>query len=212
MKSDPIVFIVDDDPDVCESLELLCTTVGLKTSCHTSAAAFLEAYDATQPGCLVLDVRMPGMSGLELQEQLASQAIRIPIIIITGHGEVPMAVRAMRNGAFDFIEKPFGDQTLLDRIQRAVQQDTRDRIKWEAQADVAARIARLTPRENEVMELVGGGMGNKDVAGKLGLSVKTVEVHRAAVMKKLRAENAAGLVRLVLGAQSALASRDSHVA
>jgi RNA polymerase sigma factor (sigma-70 family) len=161
-----------------------------------SAQAFLDGYAAAKPGCLVLDVRMPGMSGIELQERLTVQRIRIPIIFITGHGDVQMAVRAVQAGAFDFIEKPFNDQDLLDRIQRAISFDSERRERDTQRARLSALFASLTPREREVMDLVVEGMSNKAVANTLGLSAKTVEVHRAKVMEKMNARSVSDLVKM----------------
>lgn len=194
--SEPTVFIVDDDQAVVRSLRWLIESVQLEVETFASAQEFLDGYDAAQPGCLVLDVRMPGMSGIELQERLAAQRIRVPIIFITGHGDVQMAVRAVQAGAFDFIEKPFNDQDLLDRIQRAISFDSERRERDTQRAQLSALFVSLTPREREVMDLVVGGMSNKAVANTLGLSAKTVEVHRAKVMEKMRARSVSDLVRM----------------
>jgi two-component system response regulator FixJ len=161
-----------------------------------SAQAFLDGYDAAKPGCLVLDVRMPGMSGIELQERLTAQRIRVPIIFITGHGDVQMAVRAVQAGAFDFVEKPFNDQDLLDRMQRAIAHDAERRERDTQQAQLSALFASLTPREREVLDLVVEGLSNKAVANALGLSAKTVEVHRAKVMEKMHARSVSDLVKM----------------
>jgi FixJ family two-component response regulator len=196
MQADPTVFVVDDDAAVRESLCWLVESAGLNAESYATAQEFLEAYDPRQPGCLVLDVRMPGLSGLDLQEQLAAQGIMLPVIIITGHGEVPMAVRAMKGGAIDFIEKPFSDQLLLDRAREAIAQDAHNRVEQARRAEVAARLALLTPREREVMEMVVSGKANKQVGASLGISQKTVEAHRAQVMRKTRADSLAELVQL----------------
>lgn len=196
MQADPTVFVVDDDAAVRESLCWLVESAGLNAESYATAQAFLDAYDPRQPGCLVLDVRMPGLSGLDLQEQLAAQGIMLPVIIITGHGEVPMAVRAMKGGAIDFIEKPFSDQLLLDRAREAIAQDAQNRVEQARRAEVAARLALLTPREREVMEMVVSGKANKQVGANLGISQKTVEAHRAQVMRKTRADSLAELVQL----------------
>jgi len=190
------VFVVDDDPAIRESLRWLIESVGLGVKIFTTAQEFLEGYDPALPGCLVLDIRMPGMSGLDLQNELAARKVNIPILIITGHAEVPVAVRAMKAGALDFIEKPFSDQLLLDRIRRAIEKDAEFRRADSQRAEVAARLAQLTPREREVMDLVIAGKANKVIASELGLSPKTVEVHRAHVMKKMRVDSLADLVRL----------------
>lgn len=194
--SEPTVFIVDDDLAVARSLRWLIESVRLKVETFASAQAFLDGYDAAKPGCLVLDVRMPGMSGIELQERLTAQRIRVPIIFITGHGDVQMAVRAVQAGAFDFIEKPFNDQDLLDRMQRAISFDAERRERDMQRAQLCALFASLTPREREVMDLVVAGMSNKAVANTLGLSAKTVEVHRAKVMEKMNARSVSDLVRM----------------
>jgi RNA polymerase sigma factor (sigma-70 family) len=194
--SEPTVFIVDDDQAVARSLRWLIESVQLKVETFASAQAFLDGYDAAKPGCLVLDVRMPGMSGIELQERLTAQRIRVPIIFITGHGDVQMAVRAVQAGAFDFIEKPFNDQDLLDRMQRAISFDSERRERDTQRAQLCALFASLTPREREVMDLVVEGMSNKAVANTLGLSAKTVEVHRAKVMEKMNARSVSDLVRM----------------
>ena len=185
--SDATVFIIDDDQAVARSLRWLIETVQLKVETFTSAQDFLDHYDADKPGCLVLDVRMPGMSGLELQERLtARRSYHPPIIFITGHGDVQMAVRAVQAGAFDFVEKPFNDQDLLDRIQKAITHDAGQRGKEEQRSQLKALFASLTPREREVLDLVVQGQSNKAVANALGLSAKTVEFHRAKVMEKLQ--------------------------
>lgn len=201
MTSEPIVFVVDDDSSLRKSLEWLIKSVGLSVETHASAQSFLDRYDPARPGCLVLDLRMPGMSGLELQTKLTEQDIDIPVIMITGHGEVPTAVRAMKSGALDFIEKPFSDQALLDRIQQAIEQDARTRKQHRFRRDALRQIEVLTPREREVMDLVVGGLPNKKIASELSVSEKTVEVHRAHVMKKLSAPSLADLVRLALAAE-----------
>jgi RNA polymerase sigma factor (sigma-70 family) len=194
--SEPTVFIVDDDLAVARSLRWLIESVQLKVETFASAQAFLDGYDAAKPGCLVLDVRMPGMSGIELQERLTAQRIRVPIIFITGHGDVQMAVRAVQAGAFDFIEKPFNDQDLLDRMQRAISFDSERRERDAQRTQLGALFASLTPREREVMDLVVEGMSNKAVANTLGLSAKTVEVHRAKVMEKMNARSVSDLVKM----------------
>ena len=197
----PTVFVVDDDPAMCESLKWLIESVDLTVETYPSASAFLEAYSSDSPGCLVLDVRMPGMSGLELQEILVQRGIPLPVIVITGHGDVPMAVRALKTGAMDFMEKPFNDQELLDRIQIAIEQDKKIRSDLARRTDVATRISRLSSREKEVMNLIVSGNSNKVVAACLGLSPKTVEVHRAHVMDKLQADSLPELVKLAMSAE-----------
>lgn len=203
MPTNATVFVVDDEPAMRESLRWLIESVGLVVETYATARDFLAGYTPTRPGCLVLDVRMPGMSGLDLQEALAARKVKIPTIIITGYAEVPMAVRAMKAGAVDFIEKPFSDQLLLDRIQQAIQADLRARNAHAQVAAVGARLATLTPREREVMDLVVAGRANREIAAKLGLSSKTVEVHRAHVMDKMKVDSLAELVRVVLEARTA---------
>jgi len=197
MTTKPTVFIVDDDPGMRKSLHCLLESVDLQVETFSAAQDYLDAYDPSRPGCLVLDVRMPGMSGLDLQEKLRTQQIAIPFIVISGFADVPTAVRAMKNGAVDFIEKPFSDQTLLDRIQEAIELDAHIRLDQAQHEEIADRLSHLTAREREVMDLVVAGNSTKDIAGKLGLSSKTVEVHRAHVMNKIQAKSVAELVRLV---------------
>ena len=194
----PTVFVVDDDQAVRAALSLLIKSAGLQVKTFGSAQAFLRAYDPAHPGCLILDVRMRGMGGMELQEKLAAQGIAIPVIIITGHGDVPMAVRAVKRGAIDFIQKPFDDQVLLDRITQAVELNTQRRRQEAEQAEATAKLARLSPREREVMDLLVAGKGNKEIALALGLSRKTVDIHRSHVMLKLGVDSIADLVRLGL--------------
>lgn len=201
MKADATVFVVDDDPDIRDALQALIESVGLKASTFSGAQHFLDRYDPDTPGCVILDIRMPGMSGLDLQHDLAKRGIHIPVIIITGHAEVPVAVQALKCGAFDFIEKPFSPQLLLDRIRRAVEVDSQQRQASAERAEIMARMAELTPRERQVMDLVIAGKANKVIAAELGLSPKTVEVHRAQVMRKMRVDSLAELVRVgLLGA------------
>jgi FixJ family two-component response regulator len=194
----PIVFIVDDDEAVRSSLRLLLKSVGLVPSALGSAREFLEKYDPAQPGCLVLDVRMPEMSGLELQEQLNRQGAVIPVIFITGHGDVPMAVEAMQAGAFDFLQKPFRDQDLIDRIQKALEKDRASRGVLAERTLIRERLESLTPREREVLTMVSSGKLNKVMAADLGVSQRTVEIHRARVMEKMGASSLAQLVRMVM--------------
>ena len=195
------VYIVDDDEAVRTSVRFLIRSVGLQAQAFASAQEFLGAYDPRQPGCLLLDVRMPGMSGLDLQQELNRRGATIPVVFITGHGDVPMAVEAMQQGAFDFLQKPFRDQDLLDRVQRALARDTESRSRLAARAEILARLATLTPRETEVMRLVTRGKANKVVGAELGVSQRTVEIHRAHVMEKMRASSLAELVRMVLDSE-----------
>jgi two-component system response regulator FixJ len=195
--SESTVFVVDDDPAMRESLTFLVSSVGLQVESFPSARAFLEQYESGRPGCLVLDVRMPGMSGLELQDRLNERRIEIPVVMITGFGDVPMAVRALKRGAIDFLEKPFTDQDLLDRIHQAIEEDRRRRTDRRQRDDLDKRIARLTTRERQVMMCVLEGKPNKLIAHQLGLSPKTVEVHRARMMDKMKASSLAELAQLV---------------
>jgi len=194
----PTVFVVDDDEGVRNSLRFLLKSVGLATRAIASAGEFLETYKPSQAGCLVLDVRMPGMSGLELQQQLNLRGAVIPVIFITGHGDIPMAVEAMQQGAFDFLQKPFRDQDLIDRIQRALERDARNRVALQEHARIRERLDSLTPREREVLTLMTRGKPNKIMAAELGVSQRTVEIHRARVMEKSGAASLAQLVRMVM--------------
>lgn len=193
----PLVYLVDDDEAVRDSLGMLFRSIGLRYEAYGSALDFLEHYDPRRHSCLVADVRMPELSGLELQQRLNEQRQEIPIIFITGHGDVPMAVTAMRSGAADFIQKPFRDQDLIDRIHKALEND-RERRKGRAAEDaIRERLALLTPRETEVMQRVARGQANKVIAMDLGVSQRTVELHRARVMKKLRLRSVAELVHAI---------------
>ncbi len=194
----PTVFVVDDDEGVRSSLRLLLKSVGIAAQTAPSAPDFLAHYESDQPGCLVLDVRMPGMSGLELQEQLNLRGAMIPVIFITGHGDIPMAVEAMQQGAFDFLQKPFRDQDLLDRVQKALEKDAQNREQLKQRDQIRTRYESLTPREREVLELVTQGKPNKVMAGDLGVSQRTVEIHRARVMEKMAANSLAQLVRMMM--------------
>lgn len=198
MSRELTVFVVDDDQAMRNSLKWLIESVGMQVETFDSAQAFLDAYYPARGGCLLVDVRMPGMSGLELQAYLTRREIGIPVIIITGHGDVSMAVKAMKVGAVDFIEKPFDDEELLNSIRNALQHDQKQRALRAQRNDIAARVAELTPREHEVMILVTDGKSNKEIAAELGVSAKTVEVHRARMMDKMRADSLAELVRMAL--------------
>lgn len=195
---DATVFVVDDDDAMSKSVRWLLESVGLRVQTFSSAKKFLEDYDLKEPGCLVLDVRMPGMSGLELQEQLSKREIYLPIIFITGHGDVPMAVKAMKAHAFDFLTKPFNDQTLLDTINQAIKTDVTRRKEYAEFSSIAECIVKLTPRELQVMDLVVEGRLNKVIASELKISPKTVELHRAKIMEKMGVDSVAYLVRQVL--------------
>jgi len=198
MNTEPTVFIVDDDREVREAIGLLMESVGLAARSYDSAREYLDAFDPALPGCLILDVRMKGMSGLDLQQRLQSEKLFPPIIVITGHGDVPMAVRAVKAGAVDFIEKPFNDQVLLDAVHRAFEQDAEQRGQATRHADIQDRLQRLTPREREILGQVVAGKRNKIIAVDLGISQSTVEAHRAKVMEKMGAQNLSELMRMML--------------
>jgi len=203
MSNEPTVFVVDDDSAVRGAIARLLKSVGLKAKTFGSAREFLDNYDGEAAGCLVLDVRMPGMSGLDLQEALAEQKVTLPIIISTGHADVPMAVRALKLGAVNFIEKPFSDQLLLDSIRQAIQRDTDTRANRARLGEVSERIALLTPRERQVLEMVVAGKTNKSIAHELDLSKKTVEFHRSNVMKKMEVNTVAELIYLFVQHENA---------
>lgn len=195
-EPDPIVFVVDDDESVREALKRLLRSVGLAAETFASAHDFLQHERPDRPACLVLDIRMPRMSGLDLQRELASAETTPPIIFITGHGDIPMAVQAMKDGAVEFLQKPFNDQELIDAIHRAIECDIQARSKSAEIGDIQQRANALTPREGEVMAYVVSGMLNKQIAYDLGTSEKTIKVHRARVMEKMKADSLAELVRL----------------
>jgi RNA polymerase sigma factor (sigma-70 family) len=198
MSQDPTVFIVDDDVEVRDAIKLLMDSVGLAAQTFASAQDYLDHFDPDRPGCLVLDIRMKGMSGLDLQERLMEEPVHPPIVIITGHGDVPMAVRAVKGGAVDFIEKPFNDQVLLDAVHRAIEQDAERRGRASRLADIQARLEKLTPREREILNMVVAGKRNKVIAIDLGISQSTVEAHRAKVMEKMEAATLSDLMRMML--------------
>jgi len=197
-QEQPTVFVVDDDQASRDSLRWLIESVGLRVETFASARELLDNYNPDRSGCMVLDVRMPGMSGLDLFDRLAARRIAPPTIIITGHGDVPMAVRALKAGVIDFIEKPFNDQVLLDCIQRALERDTEHRHQQTRREATSAKLALLTPREREVMDMLVAGLHNRDIAARLGISIKTVEAHRAKVMDKMQADSMSDLVRMAL--------------
>ena len=198
MSPEITVFVVDDDQAVRDSLALLMHSVGLQVETFPSAGEFLDTYRPDRRGCLITDIRMPGMSGLELQEQLSVDGYHIPVIVLTGFGDVPTAVRALKGGAVDFLEKPFNPQALLDLVQQAIVRDTEIRAEAAHGARLAERKALLTPREQEVMALVVAGKANKVIAIDWSISERTVELHRARIMKKMQARSLAELVRMVL--------------
>lgn len=193
-----LVYIVDDDEALRDSLIWLLESTGLKSLAFDSAESFLAAYNPRMNGCLVLDIRMPGMSGLELHEKLLSMHSTLPIIFITGHGDVPMAVSALKKGAIDFIEKPFNDQEMVKLIRTALAEDLKRHDARRQEAEAQRRIEGLTPREREVLDLIVAGRLNKQIADDLGISIKTVEVHRARVMEKMGVNSLAELVQHVM--------------
>jgi two-component system response regulator FixJ len=192
------VFVVDDDTSVRRSVESLVDSVGLASRSFDSAQSFLSETQPDQGGCLVLDVRMPGMSGLDLLDRLRQDGYTLPVIMMTGWADVPMAVRALKAGAVEFLQKPVNEQVLIDHVQSALDLDKGRRVAASGRDEIRTRIRTLTPREREVMDLVVDGKANKEVAGELGLSEKTIEVHRARLMRKMGAGNAADLVRMVM--------------
>ena len=196
--TEPKVHIVDDDDAMRDSLKWLLESRGLEVELYTSGDAFLAAFNSGFCGCLVLDVRMPGMNGMDLYEQLKARNSTLPVIFIAGHGDVPMAVAALKKGAADFIEKPFNDQDMLRLIESCLKQDRAAAAKRAENASVAQRLESLTQREREVLGLIVAGKLNKQIADELGISIKTVEVHRSRVMEKMGASSVAELVQLVL--------------
>ncbi len=196
MEPDPIVFIVDDDESVRKSLERLIISVGLKVETFSSAIEFLKRDSYHGPACLILDVRMPGLSGLDLQAELAKAQRTLSIVFITGHGNISMSVQAIKAGAVDFLEKPFEEQDLLDAVNLAIQKDRLAKEKLAELREIQERVESLTPREREVFALVVTGMLNKQIAFDLGISEKTIKVHRARVMQKMQADSLADLVRM----------------
>ncbi|MBB4008540.1 response regulator transcription factor [Allorhizobium taibaishanense] len=193
---EPIVYVVDDDLSVRVALEDLLASVGLQVRSHGSVQDFLATPLVDAPGCLVLDVRMPGQSGLEFQQQMERLGLKLPVIFITGHGDIAMSVKAMKNGAIEFLTKPFRDQDLLDAIQQGIALDSQNRRQAQSSADLMALWQKLTPGECEVMELVVQGLLNKQIAGAIGVSEITVKVRRAHLMRKLNARSVADLVRI----------------
>lgn len=192
------VFVVDDDDGVRTSLGILLDSAGYQPATFASATEFLEQYDPARPGCLLLDMRMPEMSGMELLHALSGRGAFLPVIFITGHGDVPIAVEAMKNGAFDFLQKPFGQHDLLERVGRALAADQEAREALLRTGELRRRVGTLTPREKEVMSLVVAGNANKVIAMDLGLSERTVEIHRARVMEKMATRSVAHLVRIAV--------------
>jgi two-component system response regulator FixJ len=198
MQSQPIVHIVDDDSAIRDSLSFLMKSVGFESKVYASAETFLNQADFDKPGCLIVDVRMRGMSGLELQQVLNEKNSKLPVIIITGHGDIPMAVQAMQAGAVDFLEKPYDNQILIARIRQCLEEVTKEQDKESRIAEAKARLTQLTPRELEVLNLLVAGKHNKIIANELNISVRTAEAHRAKVMKKLQADSLSDIVRIAL--------------
>ena len=194
----PVIYVVDDDDGMRRALDTLLSTVGFRTAVYSRPSEFLANFKPDAAGCLVLDIRMPDMSGLELQQHLNKSGSMLPVIFITGHGDVPMAVQAMKEGAFEFIQKPFRDQDLLDRINHALKLDAENRSSVARRTEVQHRLESLTPRERQVMDMVVDGAANKVIAIDLNLSERTVEIHRAKVMEKMGARSVAHLVKLHL--------------
>jgi RNA polymerase sigma factor (sigma-70 family) len=192
-----VVFVVDDDRSVRSSLKLLISSVGLQVESFESADTFLQRRPPDAPSCLVLDVRLRGLSGLDFQRELAARNIHIPIVFITGHGDIPMSVRAMKAGAIEFLTKPFRDQDLLDAVRIALEQDRARREQERDLTDLQQRFDSLTPREQEVISMVVSGMLNKQIAGELGTAENTVKVHRSRAMEKMNAQSVADLVRMI---------------
>jgi RNA polymerase sigma factor (sigma-70 family) len=192
-----VVFVVDDDPSVRSSLKFLLSSVGLQVESFESAETFLQRKPADAPSCLVLDVRLRGLSGLDFQRELAARNIRIPIVFVTGHGDIPMSVRAMKAGAIEFLTKPYRDQDLLDAVRVALERDRARREEEKDLTDLRQRFESLTPREQEVISMVVSGMLNKQIAGELGTAENTVKVQRSRAMEKMNAQSFADLVRMI---------------
>jgi len=201
-RAQQTVFIVDDDPAIRKSLQLLIEMSGLPVRTFPSAASFLETYQPGDAGCLILDIRMPGISGLDLQQELIRRSFDIPIIVLTGYGDVPSAIRALKSGAVEFLEKPVEDDVLLNHVRRALALEAQHRSQRTEQGLVRERIERLTPRELEVLRLVIDGLSSKEIGYRLHVTCKTVEAHRLRIMKKMEVEGVAELVRLVVGVLS----------
>jgi RNA polymerase sigma factor (sigma-70 family) len=209
-KAEQVVFVIDDDASMRTAIGELIEAVGLSCQTFASGQEFLDAPLPDLPGCLVLDVRLPGLSGLNLQRELAERGVHIPIIFITGHGDIPMSVQAMKAGAVEFLTKPFRDQDLLDAIEQATERDRATRRQRTELGDLEQRAEALTPRERDVMRLVVAGLLNKQIAAELGISEKTVNVHRSQVMQKMRADSLAELVRMVEKLRLSALGASSH--
>ena len=200
---EPTVFVVDDEAPIRDSLRWLIESVDLAVDTYASGTEFLDAYDQSRTGCLILDIRMPGMSGLDVQQQLQAQSIDLPVIFLTGHGDVHLAVRAMKAGAFDFVEKPYNDQTLLDLVQRAINRHIHERKAVSEFREIRGRWETLTPRERQIMAEVVDGHSNKNIASMLEITEKTIEFHRANVMDKMQASSLTELIRMAVALERA---------
>lgn len=201
MTGEATVYLVEDDDAVRDSLQLVLESVGHTVVSYSRADAFLEDFSTEMAGCMVLDIRMPGMNGMELQRQLNNHNSILPIIFVTGHGDVPMAVEAMQRGAVDFVQKPYREEELLNKIQQAISADAENRATLKEKDKIREKLAELTPRESQVMELMIAGKANKVIAYDLDISQRTVEIHRARVMEKMSVRSLAHLVRMVLAAE-----------
>lgn len=196
--TEPTVFVVDDDEAIREALSWLLENLDFKVECYDSAQAFLDQFSVEHAGCLLLDIRLPKISGLELLKKLIAQNCTMPVIMLSGHGDIAMAVRAMKDGAFDFIEKPFNNQILIERVQQAIERDARIRLESRERQEISERLSNLTAREREVMEKLIEGKPNKSVARELDISYKTVEIHRGRIMEKMQADGIVELVRMAM--------------
>jgi two-component system, LuxR family, response regulator FixJ len=206
----PIVYVVDDDRTVCQSIDFLLGVIDVDVRLYARAEHFLDNYQPGIPGCLLLDVRMPGMSGLDLQETMRQKDIDLPVIFISGHGDIPMVVRTMQKGALDFLQKPFNDQRLLDLVQEGIAIDRTRRTERREEIIAGARFELLTPRERNTLELILQGMTNKEMATTLGISPKTIETHRARIMEKMQVDSLAGLMRAWQTIERVLARREGR--
>jgi len=199
-ERDGTVFLIDDDPGVRDSLSLLLSLKGIRTQPFATAESFIESYRAEWSGCVLTDLRMPGMTGLELQSALRQRQIELPVVVLTAHGDVATVRAALKNGAFDFLEKPVDDEMLLDVLQNALRADRERRSTTTTRSAAAERLERLTAREREVLALIAAGRQNRDIAAQLGISPRTVEVHKARIMEKLDCHSLADVIRISLAA------------
>ncbi len=201
IEEQPTVYLVDDDPDMRNLIHALLSSVEIQVCSFASAVEFLDGFDTDAMGCLLLDVRLPGMSGLDLQDELRARGVDLPVIMITGYGDVAMAVRAMKNGAVDFIEKPFKGQVLIDRIQEAIRCSMDSRAVRKSREDVQSQLAKLTRRERQVVDMIVNGMSSKQIAAEFKVTTQAVDAHRARAMRKLNTKSVATLAKLVLLAE-----------